>query len=58
MRGVKKRNDSLGMWLKRLEAHRGFLKTTVALANKLTRIIWRILTDSVDFNMNKAFSVS
>jgi len=58
MRCVKKRNDSLGMWLKRLEARRGFLKTTVALANKLTRIIWRILTDSVDFNMNKAFAVS
>ncbi|WP_226020456.1 hypothetical protein [Serratia symbiotica] len=55
---MKKRNDSLGMWLKRLEARRGFLKTTVALANKLTRIIWRILTDSVDFNMNKAFAVS
>ncbi|OAT17931.1 transposase [Buttiauxella noackiae ATCC 51607] len=43
---------------KKLEARRGFLKTTVALANKLTRIIWSLLTDSVDFNMNKAFAVS
>lgn len=58
MRCVKKRDDSLGHWLKRLEARRGFLKTSVALANKLTRAIWRILTDGVDFNMNKAFAVS
>lgn len=58
MRCVKKRDDSLGHWLKRLEARRGFLKTTVALANKLTRIIWRILTDNVDFNMNKAFALN
>jgi len=55
---MKKRDDRLGLWLKKLEARRGFLKTTVALANKLTRIIWRVLTDSVDFNMNKAFAVS
>lgn len=48
----------VGLWLKRFNAQRGFLKTTVALANKLTRIIWRILTDSIDFNMNKAFAVS
>lgn len=58
MRCVKKRDDSLGLWLKKLEARRGFLKTTVALANKLARIIWRVLTDNVDFNMNKAFAVS
>jgi transposase len=57
MRCVKKRDDSLGHWLKRLEARRGFLKTTVALANKVTRIIWRILTDNVDFKMNKAFAM-
>lgn len=58
MRCMKNRDDSLGMWLKRLEARRGFLKTPVALANKLTRIIWHILTDGVDFNMNKAFAES
>ena len=33
-------------------------KATVALANKLTRIIWRVLTDSVDFSMNRAFAGS
>lgn len=57
MRCMKKRDDRLGLWLKKLEARRGFLKTTVALANKLTRIIWRVLTDSVDLNMNKAVAV-
>ncbi|WP_235801453.1 hypothetical protein [Yersinia pekkanenii] len=55
---MKKRDDGVGLWLKKLEARRGFLKTTVALANKLTRVIWRILTDCVDFNMNKAFAAS
>lgn len=55
MRCVKKRNDSLGYVAERLEARRRFLKTIVDLANKLTRIIWCILTDSVDFNMNKVF---
>jgi len=58
MRCMKKRDDRLGLWLKKLEARRGFLKTTVALANKLTMIIWRVLTDSVDFNINKAFAMS
>ena len=57
IRCVKRRDDSLGLWLKKIEARRGFLKATVALANKLTRIIWRVLTDGVDFNMNKAFAV-
>ncbi|MEG8834831.1 transposase [Klebsiella pneumoniae] len=57
IRCVKKHDDNLGQWLQKLEAHRGFLKTTGALANKPTRIIWRVLSDSVDFNMNKAFSM-
>lgn len=58
MRCAKKRDDRLSIWLQRLEARRGFLKTTVALANKLTRIIWRVLTDGIDFNMQKAVAMS
>jgi len=58
IRCVKKRDDSLSIWLQRLEARRGFLKTTVALANKLTRIIWRVLTDGIDFNMQKAVAMN
>jgi len=42
----------------KLETRRGFLKTSVVLANKLTQIILRILTDEVDFNINKAFAES
>ncbi|CDL85766.1 hypothetical protein XCR1_2310002 [Xenorhabdus cabanillasii JM26] len=33
------------------------MKAIVALANKLTRIIWRILTDEVDYDMKKAFAI-
>ncbi|EPA3633679.1 hypothetical protein ACQ1XX_004263 [Escherichia coli] len=51
---MKKLTDSLSICLQRMEARRGFLKTTGALANKLTRIIWRVLSDSIDFNMQKA----
>lgn len=58
MRCVQKRDDSLGQWLRKLEIRRGFLKATVALANKLTRIIWRVLKDSVDFNMTRAFAMN
>lgn len=58
MRCVKKRDDSLSIWLQRLEASRGFLKTTVALANKLTRIIWRVLPDDIDFNIQKAVAMN
>ncbi|PHM53895.1 IS110 family transposase [Xenorhabdus sp. KK7.4] len=58
MRCAPKRNDRLGEWLRALITRCGVLKTTVALANKLTRIIWRILKDNVEFNMKKAFSIN
>ncbi|MEQ1965157.1 IS110 family transposase, partial [Xenorhabdus khoisanae] len=58
MRCAQKRDDCLGEWLRALIARCGFLKATVALANKLTRIIWRILKDNVDFNMKKAFAIN
>ncbi|WP_340618444.1 IS110 family transposase [Xenorhabdus entomophaga] len=57
MRCVQKRNDCLGEWLRQLIARCGFMKATVALANKLIRIIWRVLRDEVDFNMKKAFII-
>lgn len=58
IRCVKKRDDSLSIWLQRLEARRGLMKAIVALANKLTRIIWRVLTDGIDFNMQKAVAMN
>nr|WP_323869991.1 integrase arm-type DNA-binding domain-containing protein [Xenorhabdus sp. CUL] len=54
MRCCQKREDVLGEWLRKLIARCGFMKATVALANKLVRIIWRILKDDVDFMMKKA----
>ncbi|PHM72085.1 transposase [Xenorhabdus kozodoii] len=57
MRCVQNRGDYLGEWLRQLIARCGFMKATVALANKLTRIIWRVLRDDVDFNMKKAFII-
>ncbi|MBS9438912.1 IS110 family transposase [Photorhabdus noenieputensis] len=57
MQGVQKRDDPLGEWLRTLITRCGTMKAVVALANKLTRIIWRILTDEVDFNMKKAFAI-
>ncbi|OKO97739.1 IS110 family transposase [Xenorhabdus eapokensis] len=58
MRCVQKRDDCLGEWLRKLIARCGFMKATIALANKLTRIIWRVLRDEVDFNMQKAFTIN
>ncbi|WP_237162980.1 hypothetical protein [Serratia symbiotica] len=58
MRCAKKRNDNLARWVNALEARQGFLEGTVALANKLTRIVWRVMTDAVDFSVKKAFSMN
>lgn len=42
-------------WIKDLVARRGKNKATVALANKLMRIVWVVLTSDVCFDMRKAF---
>ncbi len=42
---VQKRDDYLEEWLRKLIDRCGFMKATVALANKLTRIIWRVLRE-------------
>jgi transposase len=57
MHWAHKRNDALGIWLKRLTERRGKMKATVALANKLTRIVWRLLTESTSFDINRALSI-
>jgi len=41
MHWAHKRDDALGIWLKHLTDRRGKMKAIVALANKLTRIVWR-----------------
>ncbi|MEA9392785.1 IS110 family transposase [Acerihabitans sp. TG2] len=58
MRCVQKRDDALGKWLRKVIERRGKMKATIALANKLTRIAWRLLAESTNFNMSMAFSIN
>ncbi|MEQ4680953.1 IS110 family transposase [Providencia rettgeri] len=58
MHWAHKRDDALEMWLKRLIERRGKMKATVALANKMTRIVWRLLTESTSFNIDRAFAMN
>lgn len=34
------------------------MKATVALANELTYIVWRLLTESTSFNIDRAYAMS
>ncbi|EAA2950154.1 hypothetical protein DKS73_22280 [Salmonella enterica subsp. enterica serovar Virchow] len=34
------------------------MKATVALTNKLTRIVWRLLTESTSFNIIRTFAMN
>lgn len=52
----KKRQDSLGAWFNNLEQRRGKRKAIVALANKLARIAWHILTGESEFISSRAFA--
>jgi hypothetical protein len=51
-----KREDELGRWFNALSDRRGKHKAIVALANKLARIAWHILTGEADFSAKKAFA--
>ena len=55
-RFANKRQDKLGQWFNALSVGQGKHKVVVALANKLARIAWKILTGSHDFDVNKAFA--
>ena len=55
-RFASKRDDKLGLWFNALAIRQGKHKAIVALANKLARIGWKVLTDHNDFDMNKAFA--
>jgi transposase len=50
-----KHDHAQSRWIKALVARRGKNKTTVALANKLMRIAWIVLTQEVEYDMRKAF---
>ena len=50
-----KHDHAQSRWIKTLVARCGKNKAAVALANKLMRIAWVVLTQQVDFDMRKAF---
>lgn len=50
-----KHDHAQSRWIKALVARRGKNKAAVALANKLMRIVWIVLTQGVEFDMRKAF---
>ena len=50
-----KHDHAQSRWIKALVARRGKNKAVVALANKLMRIAWIVLTQQVDYDMRKAF---
>jgi transposase len=57
-RFVAKRQDALGNWLQGVIDRRGKAKAIVALANKLGRIGWRILTTKEEFTVSRAFKTA
>lgn len=52
--GLKNRPE-LAQWVQPIIDRRGFNKAVVALANKLTRIAWVIVTSGEPFDMQQAF---
>jgi len=55
MRWADKHDHAQSRWIKQLVARVGKNKAVVALANKLIRIIWAVLTTGTPFDMNKAY---
>lgn len=50
LRYAPRRNDRLGDWIRRLQARKPANVVTVALANKLTRVMWVVLRYQTPFN--------
>lgn len=55
---ASKHDHAQSRWIKALVARRGKNKAVVALANKMMRIVWCVLTQGVEFDMRKAFRAS
>lgn len=49
LRHAHRRSDALGDWIRRLQARKPTNVATVALANKLTRVMWVALYHRSDF---------
>ncbi|MBY5980041.1 IS110 family transposase [Ferrimonas balearica] len=55
-RHVEHRQDPMGEWLRTLVARRGRNKAIVALANKLARVCWHLLSSGERYDVRKAFA--
>jgi transposase len=55
VRWAGKHAHAQSQWITALVARRGKNKAIVALANKLMRIVWIVLTQGVEYDMRKAF---
>jgi transposase len=55
VRWADKHAHAQSRWIQSLIARRGKNKAVVALANKLMRIVWIVLTQGVTYDMRKAF---
>jgi transposase len=56
VRWADKHSHAQSRWITDLVARRGKNKAVVALANKLMRIVWVVLTRGVEYDMRKAFA--
>lgn len=54
LRHADKHDDVMSRWVKKIAAKKGNNIAAVALANKLVRIAWKILTSGEKFDVNKA----
>jgi transposase len=55
IRWADKHDHAQSRWIKQVVARCGKNKATVALANKMMRMIWVVLTQGVSFDMHKAY---
>ena len=55
IRWADKHDHAQSRWIKQLVARAGKNKAVVALANKMMRMIWAVLSQGVTFDMKKAF---
>jgi transposase len=49
-----KKDDSLSLWLQQLKQRQHVSKVTVALVNKMARIVFVVMSRGQAFDMNKA----
>ncbi|AVP99115.1 hypothetical protein C7S18_18925 [Ahniella affigens] len=51
-----KHDDAMRRWISAVAVRRGNKRAIVAMANKLARIVFRILHNHQPFDLNKAFA--